>query len=220
MTAEKIVFSAKKRTVMGKKSKQLHASGLIAGNIVVPGEQSLPISVHGLEFEKLYESAGESSLIYLNVDGEKSERPVLIDEVSYNPLLPNATHVVFKQVNLKEEIEADVPIEVVGEFKVPGAVLLTVKDFVEVRALPADLPESIVIVADNLTEIGQTVSLADLDYDHDKVELVLAEGVLAEEIPVVIVQEEKVEAEPEEEEAVAEDEASPATTPTEAAKTE
>lgn len=69
--------------------------------------------------------------------------------------------------------------------------MVTVKDSIEVVALPTDLPESFVLDQSLLKEIGQTLSLADLKFDADKIELVLAEGEVPSEVVLLSVQEKR-----------------------------
>lgn len=203
MTEGKITLKVDKREQLGKKSKKLRDQGQVLGNVVIPGKPSLPISVEIEKLRKIYDAAGESTLVYLTVGDEKSERPVLFKDMEFYPLRHVPFHVVFMQVNLKEKVEAAVPIEYVGEFKVDGGVLLKLRDSVDVSALPTDLPESFVIDLATLKEVDQSISLTDLVIDKSKVEFVLSEDANPEEVLLVQVQEEREE-EPEEE-VVAED---------------
>lgn len=188
-------FSAQVRTLTGKKVKQLRAQGFLPGNIINGGEASSSISVPFQSFLKLFQEVGETGLVYLEVGDEKKPRPVLIEDVSVDPLTGTPNHVVFKQVNLKEKISAEVPIEVVGEINIPNATLITVSDSVEVEALPTDLPEKFVVDVSTLTEIGQSFTFSQLDFDSSKITLQLEEEEMGN--PIVIVQEVKEEVEEE-----------------------
>jgi large subunit ribosomal protein L25 len=173
-----------------KKPKILRREGLIPANVYGEGK-SKAVQMGYQDFFKLYEDAGETSLIYLSIDGEKKKRPVLIEDVQVDPLSGKIIHVAFQQVSLKEKITAEIPVEIEGEFNVPGGVLVVVKDLVEVEALPTDLPENFVFSAEELTEIGQTIAYKDLEIDKEKVTLILGEE--GEDEPLVIVQEQKEE---------------------------
>jgi large subunit ribosomal protein L25 len=192
----KTTFTAETRTLLGKKSKNLRQDGNIPANIMGRNVDSQAITIHRNQFIKLYQEVGDTGLVYLTVDGEKTERPLLVSQVDLNPVSGDVEHVVFKQVDLKEKITAEIPVEIVGEFDVAGAVLLTVHDAIEVEALPTDLPESFEVNVESLTEIGQAITFKDLKYDASKVELKVSEEEL--ESPIVVVQELKEE-EPEEE---------------------
>lgn len=210
MTAHKITLNVAKRDVFGSKGKKLRDQGLSLGNIVIPGKDSIAITAKASELKKVYEEAGESTLVYLRIDGEKTDRPTLFKETVFHPLRHFIFHVTLLQVDLNEEVEAAVPIEYVGEFKVNGGVLLKVKDSVEVRALPANLPENFIIDLSELKNIDDSITLADLKFDKSKIELVLSEDANAEDVSLVVVQEERVN-EPEPEAEVVETEVTGAT---------
>lgn len=164
----------------------------IPGNIFGPDIDSQAIVFESKDFVDLFKEVGESAVVYLQL--EKKEIPAMVDEVQINPVTNDPIHISFKTIDLTEKVEAQIPVELVGEFELPEAVLVTVRDEIEVRALPADLPEKFIINVEDLDEIGQSITLADLDYDQEKVEIVVGEEGM--EAPVVLVQE--VEEEPEE----------------------
>lgn len=190
----KTIFSVTARTVSGKKVKLIRQENKIPANIMGLGEKSEAVIADRIAFEKLYREEGDTGLVYLDIDGSKV--PVLIEDVQREPLTGNVSHAVFKRVNLKIKVKAEVPVEIVGETSVDNAVLVLVKDAIEVEALPANLPDGFTIDAEKFTEIGQAVTLADLEYDKEKVELVISEEE-DETAPVAILQEVKEEVEPE-----------------------
>lgn len=191
MTQQKINFKATPRTVKGKKVKQLRRQGITPGNVMGHKVDSVPVSVSTTGFNHLYNQVGDTGLFYLEIDGEDVVRPVLIEDVEVNPVSNQPLHVTFKQVNLKEKITAEIPVELVGEFKTAGAVVITVHDAIEVEALPTDLPEKFEIDISGLSEIGQAVTFDQLTYDREKITLMINEE--EHDTPVVLVQEVKEE---------------------------
>lgn len=191
-------FSVDKRS--NKKPNKLRNEGLLPAN-VYGGKGSQAIEMPTKAFEKLYSEVGDTGVVSLVIGEEK--RAVMIDEVQTNVLTGDLIHAVFREVSLKEKLTAEVPVEVVGEFKVPDGVLVTVLDQIQVEALPTDIPEKFEIDLEKLTEIGQTITYKDLEFDASKVSLVMGEE--GEDTPVLIVQEQKEE-EPEPVEEVVEDE--------------
>ncbi|OIP73880.1 MAG: 50S ribosomal protein L25 [Candidatus Pacebacteria bacterium CG10_big_fil_rev_8_21_14_0_10_36_11] len=175
-----------------KKPNQLRAAGILPANIYGEGK-SVAVQLKQQDFVKLYNQAGESGLIYLTLEGDKEKHPVMIEEAQADSLSGKFVHVSFHQVSLKEKISAEIPVEIEGEFNVLGGVMVLVKDTVEVEALPTDLPEKFVFLAENLKEIGQTITYKDLSFDRSKVSLVLGEE--GEDEPLIIVQEQKAEVE-------------------------
>ncbi|CAN5307106.1 hypothetical protein BH10PAT2_BH10PAT2_1560 [soil metagenome] len=189
--AEKITFSARPRTIIGKKSNRLRAQSLIPANISGDLDKPIAVAVEKSACVKLYDKVGDTGLVYLTVEGEKAARPVLVNEVQMDPILNNVLHVVFRQVNLNVKVEAEVPVELIGELQVKDALVVTVQDAIKVSALPQDLPEKFEIDISLFTEIGQQVTFAQLSYDKTKVELDVEEEQM--ETPVVLVQEVKEE---------------------------
>jgi large subunit ribosomal protein L25 len=191
--SDRIIFKVEPRTITGKKVSQLRREGIVPANIYGIGGKSIEVQCLMGEFRRLYARAGETTVVYLQVGESAEQKPVLIDEIQMNPLNGDLVHLSFKQVDLKQKIEAEIPVEVVGEFKVPGGVLVTVLDSVLVEALPTDLPEKFEIDAATLTGIQQIITLKDLQFDKTKVNLVGVETDEDWDAPVVLVQEQREE---------------------------
>jgi large subunit ribosomal protein L25 len=165
--------------------KQLRRDGSIPGNVFGAGRESQAVQFSTKSFKELFAQVGESGVVYLSLD--KKEIPVMVDELQLDPITDEPIHVSFKAVSLLEKITAQIPVKTTGELDIPEAVLVTVRDEVEVEALPTDLPEKFEIDIAQLTAIGQSITLADLKYNRDKVEIVVGEEGL--DAPVLLVQE-------------------------------
>jgi large subunit ribosomal protein L25 len=185
---DKINLSAENRILSGRKVKTLRKQGIIPANIFGKKVTSLSISVNLKEFSKVYEKAGETSLITLILGSDKTkkeERAVLITNVQYDAVSDMPIHVDFHQVDLKEKVTADVEVELIGESPAEKTGIGTVVQYIdeiEVEALPMDLPEKFIIDVSTLTEVDQAVFVKDLKVEKDKVEV----KVDAEEIVVKI----------------------------------
>lgn len=183
MTAEKHTLLAKRRTIIGKKVKQLRAQRILPAHIYGNTE---PINIEFDEktFLHVFKKAGETSLLYVQIEGEKNARPVLVVDHMVDPMSGVITHVDLRQVNLSVKVKANVPVEVVGESEAvkAGGVLISLYNEIEVEALPTDLPEKFVLDATKLLKIGDELKASDLEYDKTKVEVLLN----SEEILVVV----------------------------------
>ena len=127
-----------------------------------------------MDFRKVFSKAGATGIVYLEIEGEKETRPVLISDIQKSPLKGTMLHIDFRQVDLTQKVKAEVSIKVVGEslaIKDKGGVLVTVLSKVMVEALPADLPEILEISIQGLTEFGQSVHVADIKIDKTKVKI-------------------------------------------------
>lgn len=161
----KYVLKAEKRILTGKKTKKLRRDGIIPGNVFGKSIDSCAVQFSSVEFNRVYKDSGETSLIWLSVDGETKERPTLVKSMSFSPVSGDILHVDLHQVNLKEKVSAWIPVEIVGEsetVKQGQAALDTQLKEIEVEALPTDLPESIIFDISELKEIGDHLKVSDV----------------------------------------------------------
>lgn len=156
-------LKATKRDDLGRKVKKLRLLGQIPATVYGKNIKSVSITVPADTFAKTYGQAGETGLIELSVDG--SLRPVLVHHVQKDPVTWAILHIEFHQVDLKEKVHADVPLELTGESPAvteKRGVLLTILDEVEVEALPTDLVDKIEVDVSGLAEVNQEVKIGDL----------------------------------------------------------
>jgi len=204
-SSEKIIFHVFSRDLAGTNSaKKLRSQGKVVGNIYGLNKNSQSIFMDKQAIKKLYESHGDTGLIYLQVDETKKQVPVLITEFETDSFGKQILHVSFKRVDLSDPIQVEISVSLIGEANIPDAVVSLVKDSVEVEALPANLPEKFEIDISSLSQIGDSINLSQLDYDKSKVKLVLSEEETPESVTLIIVQEIKGEVEEEIAEEVAE----------------
>lgn len=165
-------LKAEVRKVEGRKVKTLRVKGVIPANIFGKKVKSQSIQISLKDFEPLYKEVGETGVI--NVTFGSETRPVLVHNVQLNAKSDEILHVDFHQVDLKEKIEADVPVELTGESPAEKQSLGTVVQYVnevKVEALPTDLPEKFVIDISELSEVDQAVFVKELKIDRSKVEV-------------------------------------------------
>ena len=170
----KITLSVEPRTITGKKVEQLRKQGVIPANIFGGKIKSAAIQVKKTVFAPVWQHAGETQIVYLQLGDEKEARPTLISNVQHNPVSDEVIHVDFRQVDLKEKITANIPVEVFGEspaVKDFQAAIITSLGQIEVEALPTDLPENIQVDISLLKNIGDVIKVADLKIDRTKVEV-------------------------------------------------
>ena len=166
---DKITLEAQKRTVEGKKTKQLRNKGILPANIFGKGLKSVSVQVSLLDFSKVYKTAGETKIIELKT-GEDTHN-VLIHNLQTHPVTEAALHVDFQAVSLREKITATVPVEIVGESpaeKEKIGILVQQLSEVDVEALPMDLPERLEADVSGLAEVDAALYVRDLKYDTSK----------------------------------------------------
>lgn len=168
-------LNAQKIEKTGKANKSIRREGLVPAVIFGKNLDSSNISVVRNDFIRVYNKAGETTLIDIKIEGEKDQK-VLVKDVTYEPVTDTLEHISFYKPNLKEKTKAFIPVHVEGEEKNPlvksgNAVVLTLLSDIEVEALPMNLPHSFVVDVSTLAEIGDGITVSQLSYDSSKVEL-------------------------------------------------
>lgn len=187
------ILKAKPREVFGRKVKRLRQEGLLPANIYGKKVKSQAIYVSLSDFNKVYKKAGETVIVKISLGTKK--KPVLIHNVQVDPVTDIPLHADFFQVNLKEKVTAQVPIEAIGEApaeKEGKGTAVVQLDEVEVEALPSDLPEKFEVDLTRLSEVDEAIYVKDIKVNKKKVELKSA----PEQIIVRIEPLRKEEAEP------------------------
>lgn len=183
-------IAAQKRDIVGRKVKQLRRQGNIPANIFGSGVKSQSIQVKSVEFHKVFQEAGETSVIDLTLDGAGKTLPVMVHQIHQDPVSEIVLHVDFLQVDLTKKVTTHVPVEVVGEspaVKDQSGVLVVAVNEIEIEALPTDIPDQIQIDISKLAEFGDSVTASELSLSS-KVSLVTDP-----ETTIVTVQEPKEE---------------------------
>ena len=108
---------------------------------------------------------GGSKLFGLSIDenGGNTEKTVVIKELQVDPVKRDYLHVDFFEVAMDEEITIQIPIKLIGEaegVKI-GGVLQQVRRELEIRCLPAQIPDTLDIDVSSLN-IGDSIHLKDM----------------------------------------------------------
>lgn len=159
----KLLLTVMQRTIFGKKLNSFRKEGNIPANIYGRDFKSQSVSARLKDFSKVYKIAKETGVVYLDFD--KKELPVLIKNVQRHPVNDNILHVDLRKIDLKQKIQTEVPVKVVGQSEavnLKGGVLLTQSESLLVEALPTDIPHQIEVDLTSLKEIGQEFKVANL----------------------------------------------------------
>jgi len=153
------------RDIAGKKLKTLREKGFIPAVIYGPGHKPISLQINYKEFEKIFNEAGESTIIKLKIEGEKSDKNVLIHEIAKDPVKGKFIHVDFYHVRMDKPIKAEVPLVFEGEapaVKVLEGVLVKNVTEIEIEALPKDLPHEIKVDISILDSFDKHIRAKDL----------------------------------------------------------
>lgn len=142
--------------------KDLRKAGQVP--VVVYGNKQANTMLHIEEvaLNKAHLKAGESTLVELDVDGKII--PALFHAVDLDPVSDRIIHVDFYAVDMKKEVEAEVHIRYENESPVvkDGAILVNAMHEILVQALPSKLPHDLALDLSKLTEMGGTLTVADI----------------------------------------------------------
>lgn len=163
MKEQKIELQAQMRAISGKKVKSLRNSGYLPAVVYGHNFSALSVQIPYKDFEKAYKQAGESTVVYLSVDGKNY--PTIIHDVSIEPLSESFLHADFYKVKLDEKIIAKIPLRIVGEsraVKELGGILVKNISELETEAFPQDLPHEISVDITALENFRDHILVKDL----------------------------------------------------------
>lgn len=161
--SEKIILSAKKREITGKKVAKIRQAGEIPA--VVYGNKFDPINIQIIQQDakKAIREAGRHTPIELNFDGKK--QMVILKSVDYLPASSEISHLDFQAVRANEVVTTTVPIELIGfddsAAAKAGFIVMNAIDEVEIRAKANELPNAIEVNAANLATADDKITFAD-----------------------------------------------------------
>jgi large subunit ribosomal protein L25 len=161
--AKRPVLQVEERAERGTRAvRRLRRSGVVPGIVYGGNGKQVAFKVGGRELRLAL--AERSQVIDLRVEKQRA-RPVIVKEEQHHPVKDELLHIDLLEVNLREKIEATVPVELVGADEAPalklGGVFGYVLHEVTIEALPADLPESIEADVSHL-EGAATMHLSEL----------------------------------------------------------
>lgn len=140
---------------------QLRKGGAIPAVIYGYKLDSTPISISAKEFKKSIQKNGQNSVFSLDLEGKKVN--VVVSEVQQCSLKDEVNHVDFLAINMAEELEADVPIKLVGQSVgvSEGGILMQPNLELKVKVKPAELPDSIEVDISSL-KVGESLTVAEI----------------------------------------------------------
>lgn len=162
-----VSLKAYHRSVTGRNAlKSVRGAGRIPAVIYGADQEPQPLEVDSKALDTvLHHHVSETLLVDLNVDTDaRPQRLALVQEVQHHPLSRTVLHVDFREVSADEPVVVSVPVESSGEpagVKTGGGVLEHVLYKIKIRALPRDLPETIVVDVSQL-DIGDAIHIGEL----------------------------------------------------------
>ena len=157
---------ARKRTAQGTgASRRLRTSGFVPG--VIYGGKDEPVAIE-IEHEKVWhqlrKEAFHASILSLDLDGKKQQ--VLLRAVNMHPFRAQVQHLDFQRVVADQKIHMKVPLHFTSAeespaVKLSSALISHIMNEVDIRCLPADLPEFVLVDLSQIT-VGHSIHARDL----------------------------------------------------------
>src|SRR6266852_840143 len=162
--AFEVVAQARKGQGRGA-SRRLRHSGKVPGIVYGGKKPAVNIELdHNPLYHQLRNEKFHASVLTLALDGAKEQ--VLLRAVNMHPFKMEVQHIDFQRVSADEKIHIKVPLHFVNAEKSPaikeqGGLITHVLSEIDVRSLPADLPEFIEVDLSALA-IGHSIHVREL----------------------------------------------------------
>ena len=159
-----ISLTLDERTTLGKRVTKLRQEGLVPS--VVYGGKAEPLATQSpvVETTKVARTAGKHTPVRLVVGGKK--KLAIIKNIDVDPVKHAVRHVAFHTIKQNETLVTEVPVVLSGmgesEAEKAGLVVLQAIEKVEIKALPANLPESLELSVAGLATTDDKLTLADV----------------------------------------------------------
>lgn len=163
---QKIELNAQKREVVGSGLNALRKSGYLPAVLYGKNQEAVSLQILVKDFKKAFELAGESTLIFINVDGQTY--PTIIHDIAKDAVSDDILHADFYKVRLDEKIKAKVAVVFQGEssaVKDLGGIFVRNINELEIEAFPQDLPHEIIVDISSLKNIGEQILVENLKLD-------------------------------------------------------
>ena len=207
--AEKILVEVEPRSDVGKGAcRRMRAAGKVPAVVYGLDRPPFVIAVSPRRIDEVLKlDTGKNTIFTLSLAGEAGKkRAAMIREIQRDPVTEKMVHVDFVRVDLEKAIVVNVPIRLIGipdGVKNEGGILEFIHRQVQAECLPTEIPEHFDVDVSGL-HINQHVSLGDpAAGDEEKVKVLddpetIVAVVAPPRVEAVAVEEEEVEAAPEE----------------------
>jgi large subunit ribosomal protein L25 len=165
--SDQITLSVETRDTLGKAVKRLRKEGIVPGVIHDHGKASVHIQAEYQALAKAFAAAGKHHPVQLSAGGKNYT--TIIKSATFDPHYNVLTHIVFGALKANEKVDAEIPVHPAyaeGNDASPaeraGLIVLAQLSTVSVKALSKDLPDAVTYDAESLVNVGDQITVADL----------------------------------------------------------
>ena len=139
-----ITIQGTKRETVGKKSTKALRDAELVPCVVYGGTETLNFSAEEKAFKGLVYTP-EAHTVSIEVDGQTIA--AVLQDIQFHPITDKILHADFYQLDANKPVIMEVPVRITGRSKgvVAGGVLRQTYRKLKVKAIPANLPDEVVV---------------------------------------------------------------------------
>ena len=150
----------------GNHPRRLRKGGMIPAVLYGGGEAAISLALDQARIRKESGILHENQVVSLEIEGGGDNRPrsAIVKDIQVDHISGAVLHIDFQQISLTEKLDTTVEVEAVGDpvgVTRDGGILEHTLREIEIRCLPADIPEVIEVDVSAL-EIGDSVHVGDI----------------------------------------------------------
>ena len=154
-----------RRTVIGKKVKQLRRQGVIPVHIYGADMGPENLQVEDLTLNRLLPQIGSNIPVSVEYEGQGDEKVCFVREVQRNPVTDDVIHVDFLRVDVTQTVSAEVPLVLTGSSlavtEMAGTLLQNVQSLL-IEALPMNMPAEVIVDISSLIDFDASIPVSDV----------------------------------------------------------
>ena len=151
-------------------ARKLRAAGRVPAVLYGKDVDAVHLTVDAHDAELLFQSISvASTVVDLDIDGQKGATSTLIREVQVHPFKPELVHIDFMRIQEGVAVEVEVPLRLEGTpegVRQDGGNLEQVRNEIPVKCVPSRIPEAITVDVTHMM-IGDSLHVSDLVVDED-----------------------------------------------------
>lgn len=159
-----VTIQGAKRESVGKKSTKALRDAELVPCVVYGGKEVVNFSTEEKSFKNLVYTP-DAHTVELSIDGETI--PAVLQDIQFHPITDRILHADFYQLSEDKPVIMDVPVRITGRSRgvQAGGVLRQSFRKLRVKALPANLPDEIVVDVTPL-RIGNKLYVGDIKNEN------------------------------------------------------
>ena len=175
-----------RRTVTGKKVKQLRRQGVIPVHVYGADMGPQNLQVDDLTLNRLLPQVGSNIPVSVQYEGQGDEKVCFVREVQRHPVTEEVIHVDFLRVDVTQTVSAEVPIVLSGSSlavsEMAGTLLQNVQSLL-IEALPMNMPAEIQVDISGLVDFDASIQVSDVSVPGDVTVLNDPDDTIARVVP-------------------------------------